>query len=39
MFQKIIYDGLRDEFLRNFVSTYDLARSRMIYAEVSGVSL
>lgn len=33
MVQKIIYDGLiRDQFLRNFVTTYDLARSRMIFA-------
>lgn len=33
MFQKIIYDGLiGDEFLRNFVTTYDLAQSRMIFA-------
>jgi hypothetical protein len=32
MFQKIIYDGLiGDKFLRNFVTTYDLARSRMIF--------
>jgi predicted aspartyl protease len=33
MFQKIIYDGLiGDAFLRNFVTTYDLANSRMIFA-------
>jgi len=33
MFQKIIYDGLvGDRFLRNFTTTYDLARSRMIFA-------
>ena len=33
MFQKIIYDGLLgDSFLRNFVTTYDLANSRMIFA-------
>jgi len=33
MFQKIIYDGLiGDQFLRNFVTTYDLAGSRMIFA-------
>jgi len=33
MFQKIIHDGLiGDAFLRNFVTTYDLARSRMIFA-------
>lgn len=33
MFQKIIYDGLAgDRFLRNFTTTYDLARSRMIFA-------
>lgn len=33
MFQKIIYDGLiGDEFLRNSVTTYDLAQSRMIFA-------
>jgi len=33
MFQKIIYDGLiGDQFLRNFVTTYDLARSQMIFA-------
>jgi predicted aspartyl protease len=32
MFQKIIHDGLiGDAFLRNFVTTYDLARSRMIF--------
>jgi hypothetical protein len=33
MFQQIIYDGLvGDTFLRGFVVTYDLARSRMIFA-------
>jgi hypothetical protein len=33
MFQKIIYDGLiGDQFLRNFVTTCDLAGSRMIFA-------
>lgn len=33
MFQKIIHDGLvGDDFLRNFVTTYDLANSRMIFA-------
>jgi hypothetical protein len=33
MFQEIIYDGLiGDQFLRNFVTTYDLARNRMIFA-------
>lgn len=33
MVQKIIYDGLAgDRFLRNFTTTYDLARSRMIFA-------
>lgn len=33
MFQKIIYDGLAgDAFLRNFVTTYDLANARMIFA-------
>jgi hypothetical protein len=33
MFQKIIYDGLvGDRFLRNFTTTYDLARSRVIFA-------
>jgi predicted aspartyl protease len=33
MFQMIIHDGLvGDSFLRNFVTTYDLARSRMIFA-------
>lgn len=33
MFQKIIHDGLiGDAFLRNFVTTYDLANSRMIFA-------
>jgi hypothetical protein len=32
MFQEIIYDGLiGDAFLRNFVVTYDLASSRMIF--------
>lgn len=34
MFQKIIYDGLvGDAFLRNFITTYDLANSRMIFAQ------
>jgi hypothetical protein len=34
MFQKIIYDGLiGDAFLRNFVTTYDLANSRMIFSQ------
>jgi predicted aspartyl protease len=33
MFQEIIYDGLiGDQFLRNFTVTYDLPRSRMIFA-------
>lgn len=33
MFQRIIHDGLvGDLFLRNFTTTYDLARSRMIFA-------
>jgi hypothetical protein len=33
MFQEIIRDGLiGDAFLRNFVTTYDLANSRMIFA-------
>jgi predicted aspartyl protease len=33
MFQQIIYDGLiGDQFLRNFTVTYDLPRSRMIFA-------
>ena len=33
MFQKIIHDGLvGDRFLRNFTTTYDLARSRLIFA-------
>lgn len=32
-FQEIIHDGLiGDTFLRNFVTTYDLANSRMIFA-------
>ncbi|HEY1918095.1 MAG TPA: hypothetical protein VGH27_21180 [Streptosporangiaceae bacterium] len=32
MFQEIIYDGLiGDRFLRNFIVTYDLPRSRMIF--------
>jgi predicted aspartyl protease len=36
MFQEIIYDGLiGDAFLRNFVTTYDLANSRMIFAQRS----
>jgi hypothetical protein len=36
MFQKIIYDGLiGDQFLRNFVTTYDLPGSRMIFAPPS----
>jgi hypothetical protein len=31
-FQEIIYDGLLgDRFLRNFIVTYDLPRSRMIF--------
>jgi predicted aspartyl protease len=34
MFQEIIYDGLvGDRFLRNFIVTYDLPRSRMIFAQ------
>lgn len=33
MFQEIIYDGLvGDRFLRNFIVTYDLLRSRMVFA-------
>jgi Aspartyl protease len=33
MFQEIIYDGLiGDSFLRNFTTTYDLAKSRVIFA-------
>jgi hypothetical protein len=33
MFQEIIFDGLiGDAFLREFVTTYDLANSRMIFA-------
>jgi hypothetical protein len=33
MFQEIIHDGLiGDAFLRNFVTTYDLPNSRMIFA-------
>jgi len=37
MFQEIIYDGLvGDRFLRNFIVTYDLARSRMIFALPAG---
>ncbi len=33
MIQEIIYDGLvGDGFLRNFVVTYDLPNSRMIFA-------
>jgi hypothetical protein len=33
MFQQIIHDGLvGDQFLRNFTTTYDLARARMIFA-------
>jgi hypothetical protein len=33
MFQEIIYDGLvGDSFLRNFTTTYDLPRSRMIFS-------
>ncbi|MGI0129933.1 MAG: hypothetical protein ACREEC_07275, partial [Thermoplasmata archaeon] len=36
MFQEIIYDGLvGDAFLRTFDVTYDLARSRMIFADPS----
>lgn len=32
-FQRIIHDGLiGDEFLRSFVTTYDLTQSRMIFA-------
>jgi len=32
MFQEILYDGLiGDRFLRNFIVTYDLPRSRMIF--------
>lgn len=34
MFQELSYDGLiGDAFLRNFVTTYDLAHSRMIFAQ------
>jgi hypothetical protein len=34
MFQKIIYDGLvGDAYFKNFVVTYDLARSRLILAK------
>jgi hypothetical protein len=37
MFQKIIYDGLvGDRFLRNFTTPYDLASSRMIFANPGG---
>jgi hypothetical protein len=37
MLQKIIYDGLvGDQFLRNFTTTYDLVRSRMIFAIPGG---
>jgi len=37
MLQKIIYDGLiGDQFLRNFVTTYDLANSQMIFAVPEG---
>jgi len=33
MFQSIIYDGLAGQsFLKNFTITYDLDRSRMIFA-------
>jgi hypothetical protein len=33
MFQKIIYQGLvGDAFLRNFITTYDLPNSRMIFS-------
>jgi predicted aspartyl protease len=40
MFQKIIHDGLiGDDFLRNFVTTYDLARSQMIFARPGGLGL
>jgi hypothetical protein len=36
MIQEIIHDGLiGDSFLRNFVTTYDLADSRMIFAPQS----
>jgi hypothetical protein len=36
MFQQIIHDGLvGDRFLRNFTTTYDLARSQMIFATPS----
>ena len=36
MIQEIIHDGLiGDSFLRNFVTTYDLANSRMIFAPQS----
>ena len=36
MFQEIIYDGLvGDRFLRNFIVTYDLPRSRMIFARLA----
>jgi hypothetical protein len=34
MFQKIIYDGLvGDSFLRDFVVTYDMGNSQMIFAQ------
>jgi hypothetical protein len=40
MVQKIIYDGLvGDQFLRNFVTTYDLARSQMIFARPGQVKV
>jgi hypothetical protein len=33
MVQKIIYDGLiENRFLGNYTTTYDLARSQMIFA-------
>jgi hypothetical protein len=37
MFQKIIYDGLvGNAFLRNFVVTYDLPNTRMIFDVAGG---
>jgi hypothetical protein len=36
MFQEIIHDGLAgDKFLRNFITTYDLANNRMIFSQPS----